>query len=522
MEESIAENELRVLMIASSRHDADITAKIFKDEGLPYFFCADVPQLCEEVERGCGVAVLSPEVLAHGNGPRLLKLLAEQPAWSDLPIVFVARGNHERLPLLYEYGNVTILQPPLRFITLLSAIRSSMISRRKQYELRDLLVREANSQLLMRQADRRKDELIATIAHELRNPLAPLKNALQLMEMAGDDAQGNANLRSIMARQVEQMIRIVEDLLDVSRIANGRIRVVRSPIDLQDSLRSAIESVRPFIEQSNQTLHLELCDEPIFVNADRARLAQVAANLLNNAAKYTPAGGNIWLTVAQADGKVTLEVRDDGIGIRAEQIGSIFEMFKQHDADSERGKAGLGIGLALVKSLVELHDGSIRVASPGKDLGSTFTVELPTCEPQRSTHSPGTESSGVNAVRSFKVLVVDDTPANRLMLQRLLGAMGHDVAVASDGAEGLELARKLVPEVIFSDIEMPKMGGYQLAKTLRQDKQFENTTLIALTGYSQDKDRQQSLDSGFDDYMTKPIDVRDLRQQFARLSGSTL
>ncbi len=505
-------------MIASSKRDATITAKLFEENGFKFCFCDGLNHLCDELQRGCGVTVLSPDVFIRENVSRLVRWLDEQPKWSNLPVVFVAHRDDNSTPVLYEYGNVTILQQPLHIVTLLSAIRSGLASRQKQYELRDLLAQEAKMQTLLREADQHKDNFIAMIAHELRNPLSPLKSALQLMEMSEDDQAGTIELRGIMSRQVDQMVRIVEDLLDVSRISTGKLQVVRNPFNLIDSVKSGVEAARPFIEQSNQTLYLQIASKRVPVNGDPARLAQVTANILNNAAKYTPDGGNIWLSVICNSASACIEVRDDGIGMTPEEISSVFEMFRQHDVASERGKAGLGIGLTLVKSLVEMHEGSIAVTSEGKDRGSTFTVTLPTCSETAGDVTAPTRVPPRPDIRCFRVLIVDDTRVNCMTLDRLLKSMGQKVVTASNGAEAVEIANDFLPEVIISDIGMPVMDGYELAKQIRQDSRFAATKLVALTGYSQDKDRQLAIDNGFDEHMSKPVDVRDLRALFTRLS----
>ncbi|KAA5544499.1 response regulator [Roseiconus nitratireducens] len=508
----------RVLMIPLSPRDRRLTEQLFSSEGISVQFCCDMTELCNEVARGSGVLVLHHEQFRRYRFPGLLDFLTSQPRWSDLPVVFVT-DDHESLPHpLEDVGNVTVLHKPLHSLTFLSVVRACLTSRRKQYQLRDMLRANLRARAELEENDRRKDEFLATLAHELRNPLAPIQNSLDLLSVEQVSLREEHQLREIMTRQVKQLSRIVDDLLDVSRITRGKIKLVRSTIDLRDSILAGIEASAPFIRQSDQTLNVDLGELPMPVYGDSARLSQVIANLLNNAAKYTPAGGTIWVETFAHGGLFEVAIRDDGIGIDSDQIDSVFDLFTQHDIERERGQAGLGIGLTLVKRLLELHGGSVRVESDGLGTGSTFVIRMPR---DVEVGEPGatclTSAAAIEAERCFRVLVVEDTRAIRYVLSRLLQTLGHTVEVAENGAEGLAIARQSRPELIISDISMPKMNGYQLACQIRNDPAFDRTMLVAMTGYGREEDRNRALAHGFNAHLTKPVDLDSLRKLLAAL-----
>lgn len=385
--------------------------------------------------------------------------------------------------------------------------------RESQLELRNIAAK-------LSEADRRKDAFLATLAHELRNPLSPIKTASQLMQLVGDDATQLRELSEVIDRQVAHMVRLIDDLMDVSRISRGKIRLRLEMCDLREVIASATEAVASLFSESDQTLRVEIADQALKVKGDKARLVQVLVNLLNNAGKYTPDAGNIWLSVGQVDGRALIQVRDDGVGLSEENLEAIFEMFAQVDGAKERGQSGLGIGLSLARSLVELHEGQLTAESDGLGCGSTFAVRLPLIgtSAQAVPHAEP-EAEDLKAVRPVRVLVVEDTRTIRFMISRLLSTMGHEVAEAADGQEALDVARRFKPEVIFSDISMPVMNGYELARKIRASTAFDGVQLVALTGYGQESDRMNALESGFNDHIVKPVDARVLSNFFSKLSG---
>jgi len=361
----------------------------------------------------------------------------------------------------------------------------------------------------MREADRRKDEFLATLAHELRNPLAPIRNALEILRLTKDDPERSRVAREMMERQLVQMVRLVDDLLDVSRITTGKLAVRKAVVDLQGIVRDAIETVRPFIEARRHVLDVRMDDEVIRVEADRTRLGQVFSNLLNNAAKYTHPGGRIELSVSREGSAAVVRVKDNGIGLAPESLGAIFEMFVQVDRSLERSQAGLGVGLTLARRLVELHEGDLQVASEGTGKGSQFTVRLPLALGNLAK-DPAAAAEAATHPTSRRVLIADDNEDFAASLADLLSANGHDVRVVHDGQQALEVAPAFEPQVAFLDIGMPKVHGYELARRLRALPQTTRCVLVAVTGWGQEDDRRRARDAGFDRHLVKPVDPRQV------------
>jgi signal transduction histidine kinase len=362
----------------------------------------------------------------------------------------------------------------------------------------------------LEEADQRKDEFLATLAHELRNPLAPLTNALQILRLS-PDAATSARAREIMERQVRQMVRLVDDLLDVSRINTGKLAIQSQHIELAAVVRNAVETVSPLIASLGHQLEVDLGCDPIHVQADTTRLSQVFSNLLNNAAKYTPEGGRIALSCHVEGDDVVISVKDNGIGIERETLTRIFEMFAQADRSLERKHAGLGVGLTLARRLVELHGGRLEARSEGLGKGSEFIVRLPVAS--RDECAPAVESprAEANAPQAKRILLVDDNVDFATSLAALLRALGHEVRIAESGAEGLGVAAEYKPAFGFLDIGMPGMNGYDLARAMRELPGGEAMVLTAVTGWGQEKDRQRAHESGFDHHLTKPVEVERIR-----------
>jgi PAS domain S-box-containing protein len=359
----------------------------------------------------------------------------------------------------------------------------------------------------LREADRRKDEFLATLAHELRNPLSPIRTGLQVLNLT-EDADVARRTRQMMDRQLGHMVRLIDDLLDVSRITSGKVVLQRDRITLQDAARAALESARPAIEAARHRLVVDIPAEPLWVDADPTRLAQVLGNLLGNAAKYTPDGGDIVLRVHPCDGEACVTVADTGLGIPRDSLGAVFGMFAQVNRTLDRAQGGLGIGLALAKRLIEMHGGSIAAESEGLGRGATFTVRLPLAagapaEPEAGTAMP------VGETRT-RVLVVDDNVDAAESLAMMLGLEGHDVRVAFSGTEGLLVACQFVPRVAFLDIGMPGMSGYELATRLREEPALEGLRLVAVSGWGGEADKRRAREAGFDRHLTKPVNVADV------------
>ncbi len=358
----------------------------------------------------------------------------------------------------------------------------------------------------LREADRRKDEFLATLAHELRNPLAPLRNAVDILRTGGAAPEMRDRALEMMERQLRQMVRLVDDLLDVSRITTGKLAVRKGTFDLRDAARDAVETVRPFIDARRQQLEVALDAEPLEVDGDRARLGQVIGNLLHNAAKYTEPGGRIELSAAREGEDATVRVRDSGIGIDEHALAAIFEMFVQVDRSLTRAQAGLGVGLTLARRLVALHGGTITAYSEGLGRGSEFIVRLPFAGSAARDEDRPVVTADAHGGARRRILLADDNVDFAAGLAAELERQGHEVRVAHDGAQALAIAESFHPEFAFLDIGMPKLHGYELARRLRQEAATADCVLVALTGWGQEDDRRRSREAGFDGHLVKPVE----------------
>ncbi|HZZ93885.1 MAG TPA: ATP-binding protein [Usitatibacter sp.] len=364
------------------------------------------------------------------------------------------------------------------------------------------------------EADQRKDEFLATLAHELRNPLAPLRNAVEILRMPGSTPQMATRALEMMDRQLLQMVRLVDDLLDVSRITTGKLMVRRSTMVLQDALRDAVDTVKTFLDAREHSLEVRLAAEPLAVEGDRTRLAQVFSNLLHNAGKYTEPGGHIVLSLEREGDAAVVRVADNGLGIETQSRETIFDMFVQVDRSLTRTQAGLGVGLTLARRLVALHQGNIAATSDGLGRGSVFTVRIPVsgAAPDAAGLAPAAE---VAAPRR-RILIADDNVDFANSLASLLTARGHDVRAVHDGAEALRVAAEFLPEFAFLDIGMPKVHGYEVARRLKAGSGTAGCVLVAVTGWGQEDDRRRARDAGFDRHLVKPIDPSQLELILAR------
>jgi len=376
---------------------------------------------------------------------------------------------------------------------------------------RDVTDRKAAEEVL-RDADRKKDDFIALLAHELRNPLAPVRNGLQVLRLSNDRATRERS-QAMMDRQLGHMVRLIDDLLDVSRINRNKMELRRERILLADAVASAVETARPMIEAAGHELTVALPPEPVVLDADLTRLAQVFSNLLTNSAKYTEAGGTIRLAGRRDGDEIAVTVRDTGIGIPAEALPNIFDMFSQVDRSVERATGGLGIGLAIVKGLVEMHGGTVTAASGGQGQGSEFTVRLPVV-PARPDPRPdaGPGLTAATAGPRRRILVVDDNRDAAVSMEMMLSLLGHEVSLAHDGVEAVERAAAVRPDVILMDVGMPRLNGLDATRRIREQPWGRAVKVIALTGWGQDADRARSKEAGCDGHLVKPVSLPDLQQ----------
>ena len=359
-------------------------------------------------------------------------------------------------------------------------------------------------------ADRRKGEFLAMLAHELRNPLATIRAGLQVQRLGGTDGRGAGSVTELMERQVGHLTALIDDLQDVNRISQGKVRLRKGRVELATVVHAAVETARSLIERMGHELMVALPPEPIWLHADPLRLAQVVGNLLSNACKFTETGGSIRLSVALRDDEAEIRVRDNGAGIDADKLPFVFDMFMQVEAAVEHSGTGMGIGLSLVKQLVEMHGGMVEAHSAGVGHGSEFVVRLPvSCEvPQPQAQTPPREADPSTVAR--RILVVDDNRDAADSLAMLLRLSGHDTYIAHDGLEAVDQTARLNPDLILLDIGLPKISGFEAARRIRKQANGNRPTLVALTGWGQDTDRQKSREAGFDAHIVKPVDVRVL------------
>jgi signal transduction histidine kinase/ActR/RegA family two-component response regulator len=373
----------------------------------------------------------------------------------------------------------------------------------------------------LQEADRRKDLFLATLAHELRNPLAPIRSGLELMPLTRDDPEMAQQVYDAMERQLQQMTRLLDDLLDVSRVTRDKLTLKKTVVDMADVVQSALEISRPAIDAAGHRLTVTLPDEPVLIDADAVRLAQVFSNLLNNAARYTDAGGCIWLTAEASETDVAVHVRDNGIGIAPELLPRLFRPFVQGGTSTRRGQGGLGIGLMLARRLIELHGGRIDAASAGPGQGAEFTVTLARVRAaQPPLDSERARPVTISAGQGLRVLVVDDNRDFAAITARLLSRQGHVVKTAHDGTSALEIAREFRPQAAFLDIGLPDVDGLELARMLRKRAETRDVLLVAVSGYGQTDDMDASKAAGFDRHLVKPVGPQEYSRILAQLQVS--
>jgi signal transduction histidine kinase/DNA-binding response OmpR family regulator len=690
MNAAAAAAEERVLILAPTSADAALSRSILAEARLRCEVRCDLGALTEELHAGAGALLLTDEVPAAADARLLVSALDAQPSWSDLPIILLSESGADSSAAAWALemlGNVTILERPVRVTTLVSALRTAIRARRRQYELRDQLielrqaeeqVRSLNDRLLadlgrltrlqqvstrlvqtthlaelleeildaaieitdadmgniqlfeggalrivaqrgferpfleyfrsvkdpsaacgaamlarervvvddvrtdpifagtpageallaagaravqatpllsrsgrllgifsthyrttlrcngaalpffdmlarqaadfiervqgeeaLKEADRRKDEFLATLAHELRNPLAPIRNALHIMQIAPDHPATLERVRSLMERQLAHMVRLIDDLLDVSRITRGKLQVRKERVDLASVVGSAVDTVRPLIESSGHVLNIDIPSQPIHLDADPMRLAQVFSNLLSNAAKYTDRGGRIDLTARREGNEVVVKVRDTGMGIPAHALPTIFDMFTQVDPSQERSQGGLGIGLTLVRQLVHMHGGSVEAWSAGAGKGAEFTTRLPIVSMSLPKDTSAEEARSCRLV-SYRILVVDDNRDAAETTGTMLRMTGNEVRIVHDGIQAVEEAVGFRPDVILMDIGMPGLNGYDAARRIRDQSWGKDIVLVAVTGWGQEEDKRRAQEAGFDHHFTKPVDPREI------------
>lgn len=507
--EPTGDEDQRVLILAPTMKDAVTTRELLAPAGIPSVICTSLDRLIAEIERGAAT-ILIPEEAVSAGSEQLAEIVAKQPAWSDLPMLILARpgaSSGDVADAVQTLGNVMVLERPLRVATLLSAIRTAVRARERQYEIRGYLEERLRTEEALRAADRRKDEFLATLGHELRNPLAPIRSVLHLLKRAGDADPGTHEAVEIMERQVHHLIRLVDDLLEVSRITRGLIELQKETVDLTAILRTSVETSMPLFDLAHQELIVSLPPNPIPVEGDQLRLTQVFANLLNNASRYSNPEGRVWLDASSTGGLAVVSVRDEGIGIAASDLGSVFDMFTQVDRSDRRNQSGLGIGLTLARDLVAAHGGQVEARSDGLGTGSEFVVRLPMVTAGPEWLADGEESPRFPPRR---LMIVDDNPDVAAALALLLTELGGTVLTKHSGREALEALDEFQPDAMLLDIGMPGMDGYEVARRVRASSDHASLVLIALTGWGAEADRERTREAGFDHHLVKPVDLDQL------------
>jgi signal transduction histidine kinase/ActR/RegA family two-component response regulator len=505
--------EERVLVLTPTGRDALLVCKLLGSVGVHCDPCESPAEVFQELEAGAGALIVADEALHPEVVESLLNVLGQQPPWSDLPLIVFTHGGETSERVLEELvplGNATVLERPVRLTTLLSAVKAALRARRRQYEVRDLLQRQAD-------ADRRKDEFLAMLGHELRNPLSAIRNALWVLDQVGSGEERSVHHREVINRQTRHLVRMVDDLLDVSRVTRGKIILKRQHLDLAEVLHRCLSELGMESLARSNGLEVSVQSRPVAVVGDPVRLEQVLCNLFQNAIKYTPRGGRLWVEVATEDGEAVLRVRDTGVGLSPEMLLTIFEPFAQVESSRQRSEGGLGLGLPLVRSLAELHGGTVEARSDGPGQGSEFTVRLPLAAegvrpmPLRKA-AAASPRPAERPAGGRHVLIVEDNADGRETLRELLEIWGYKVSVAGTGPEGLELAFSVRPEVALIDIGLPGMDGNEVARQIRSILDEDEISLIAMTGYGQPEDRRRALQAGFDRYLVKPVDPAVLSQ----------
>ena len=496
--------EGRVLLFPATRRDGEALCAVLDRESVDCLVCTSASQVAAELASGAATLVLTDSALSDSSGVRIVSALQQQPQWSDLPVVLLRKAecSPDAENLIARMTNVTVLERPTSTRTLLSAIRTSLRARLRQYQMRDHVAALSDAEDALRRADRRKDEFLAMLAHELRNPLAPIRTATELLPriIPAGDTRVDTTL-DIVKRQVGQLSRLVDDLMDVSRITQGRIELQYEVLDLASIVAQALESVEPLMTDKQHVVRQQTQLPGLHVNGDRARLVQCVSNILTNSAKYTDPGGLIEITLRQQEDQAVLAVHDNGVGMPAELLPTVFDLFVQSERSLDRSQGGLGIGLSVVKQLVQMHHGTVVASSAGVGRGSVFEIRLPLVAAPAAVLSPDLQAP----IRSKRVLIVDDNRDAADSLAMLLQMYGHEARVAYDGEQALQVAAGYAADLVLLDIGLPSISGYEVAQRLRAAGTA--AYLVALTGYGQPEDVRRAKEAGFDTHMVKPADV---------------
>jgi signal transduction histidine kinase/ActR/RegA family two-component response regulator len=508
---SVDRSTERILIVAPIGRDADLICTYLERAGMTCLICENMEKVCNELPAGAGALVFTDEALSPEEMLQLSRLLYEQPPWSEVPIIILtglpsleakARSFRE----LGRRTNITLVDRPVRIPSLVSAAQSALKARQRQYEVRELMLK-------LEDRVHERDRFLAILGHELRNPLSAILLASQ---MTGQDGKLDHEHARLIERQSRHLTRLVNDLLDLSRVVSGKIVLKKQLIDLRQIVRQCLETLRESRQGRELNIELRDRDGALRVLADPVRAEQIVSNVLTNAMKYTPDGGTVTVTLDHKGGDAIIRVEDDGVGIAPERIGTIFELFAQAENAIGRAQGGMGIGLALVRNLVELHGGSISASSDGLGKGSVFTIRLPIATEAAQTAEESKPASPPNVQpQTRSIVIVEDNADVRELLGLKLRKLGHDVASAIDGPDGVERIVEVRPDLALIDIGLPGFDGYEVAARVRSQLS-DHIVLVAVSGFGQPEDKRRALEAGFDEHLTKPADVRDIEDVLNR------
>jgi signal transduction histidine kinase/CheY-like chemotaxis protein len=507
--------------------DGELVCSTLERAGLSAHGCKNAAELRDRVQDGCGAVLLAEEAVEDEAVAQFIQSLADQPIWSDLPLILFSSQSRNAEKLLQTLGsrvNITIVERPIRITMLISAVRGALRARERQYQTRDLL-------LQLEEADRQKDLFLATLSHELRTPLNSILGWIQILRTRKLEQSEIDRAIEVIERNAKGQSEMISDILFVSRIITGKLEIKREPVNVGEVLNGVVEIIRPSAEAKSLELTVQSSDyEPVPVEGDAERLQQVFLNLLTNAVKFTPDGGKIDIGLRRVGSNVRIEVSDTGQGINPQFLPYVFERFRQADSTYTRRIGGLGLGLAIVRHLVELHGGSVTADSEGKDRGSVFAITLPIADSKRfAPVNNGTQPTEISPeisakVNGMSILLVEDDKDSRDMLEMVLSIYGVKVESAESVVEALRKLRALSPDVLVSDIGLPGEDGYDLIRKVRAlpSREGGETPAIALTGYVSVQDRKLALDAGYQDHIPKPVNPNVLLELLVRLRTSRL
>jgi signal transduction histidine kinase/ActR/RegA family two-component response regulator len=505
-----AETSRRVLIVAPIGRDAELMCSYLTAAGIHCEVRPNVEAVCDDVNDGAGALLFTEEALTPDVSPRLAQVLDRQEAWSDVPLIILIGeplldAQTRSFQTLGRRTNLTFVDRPVRIKSLVSAAQAALRARERQYQIRDLM------QTLEDRVHER-DRFLAILGHELRNPLGAILLASQ---MTGPDGKLDGEHAGLIERQSKHLTRLVNDLLDLSRVASGKIVLKKQVLDLAHVVRQSLETVEPAAREQNVRVELRDPPAPVPVEVDPVRADQIITNVLTNAIKYTPEGGEVVVTVAPAGDQAVVRIKDNGVGIAEDRIGTIFELFAQAENAIGRAQGGMGIGLALVRNLLHLHGGTISAHSDGIGHGSEFTVAFPLTDKRAEPATQRPQRAAKKDGQPRRIVIVEDNPDVRELLRLKLRRLGHAVDAVADGPAGVETIVETKPDLALVDIGLPGLDGYEVAARVRQSL-GDGVILVAVSGFGQPEDKRKALEAGFNEHITKPADVSDIENLLTR------